>query len=228
MPAPTRSAAYHPDEDQGMSASREFYESATEHQLDFFPSHLMRGLVDEMDHQVAVIADTDPHALETVEPSRIMRRGEAMKPLLDWRGEKENEGRFSWTLGLYGTEAMAAEAGMGLEEYWQQIIQACFLDEEDPIARWREVGRQLDQARERLDGMDIERVHVEGDGRRPVGDHRRAAALARRPRPQHPQLRAVHQPRLARDGGLDPLRPAALPLRQAWSRASGWPSPTAA
>ncbi len=72
----------------------------------------MRGLVDEMDHQVSVIAESDPHALDSVDPARIMRRGESMRPLLDWRGEKENAGRFSWTLGLYGTPAMAAEAGM--------------------------------------------------------------------------------------------------------------------
>ena len=83
---------------------------------------------------------TDPRALDSVDPARIMRRGEAMRQLLDWRGEKENEGRFTWTLGLYGTEAMAAEAGLDAEEYWEQIVHACFLDSEDPLARWREVG----------------------------------------------------------------------------------------
>ncbi len=101
--------------------------------------------------------------LDSVDPAKIMRRGEAMRPLLDWRGEKENAGRFTWTLGLYGTPAMAAEAGMSAEEYWEQIVYACFLDEDDPIARWREVGRQLDETRERLDTLDIERLHIEGE-----------------------------------------------------------------
>ncbi|HEX7609824.1 MAG TPA: aminopeptidase [Solirubrobacteraceae bacterium] len=155
--------SYQPDDEPGMNLSRDFYELAGEEQLDHFPAAYMRGLIDEMDHQVSVIADSDPHALEEVDPARIMRRGEAMRPLLDWRGEKENAGRFSWTLGLYGTPAMAAEAGMGEEEYWEQIIHACFLDQEDPIARWREVGRQLDEARARLDALEIERVHVEGE-----------------------------------------------------------------
>jgi aminopeptidase len=154
---------YYPDEDQGMGGSRAFYELAGEQQLDHFPARYLRGLVDEMDHQVSVIADSDPHALESVDPAKIMRRGETMREVMDWRGEKENEGRFSWTLGLYGTQAMAAEAGMSAEEYWEQIVYACFLDEEDPIARWREVGRQLDETRERLDALDIERVHVEGE-----------------------------------------------------------------
>jgi aminopeptidase len=155
--------SYQPDDEPGMNLSRDFYDVAGEEQLDHFPAAYMRGLIDEMDHQVSVIADSDPHALEGVDPARIMRRGEAMRPLLDWRGEKENAGRFSWTLGLYGTPAMAAEAGMGEEEYWEQIVHACFLDQDDPIARWREVGRQLDEARSRLDALDIERVHIEGE-----------------------------------------------------------------
>jgi len=168
--------AYEPDDEERLNLSRDFYETAGESQLDWFPARYMRGLVDEMDHQVSVIADSDPHALESVDPARIMRRGKAMRPLLDWRGEKENAGRFSWTLGLYGTPAMAAEAGMGLEEYWQQIVHACFLDADDPIARWREVGQRLDETRERLNALDIERVHVQGedvDLRVSMGEQRR-------------------------------------------------------
>jgi aminopeptidase len=154
---------YYPDEEQGMGGSKAFYELAGEQQLDHLPARYLRGLVDEMDHQVSVIADSDPHSLESVDPAKIMRRGETLREVMDWRGEKENEGRFSWTLGLYGTPAMAAEAGMSEEEYWEQIIHACFLDEEDPIARWREVGKRMDETREHLDALEIERVHVEGE-----------------------------------------------------------------
>ncbi len=168
--------AYTPDEDAGANLQRDFFEIASDEQVEHFPARYMRGLVDEMDHQVSVIATTDPRALDSVDPARIMRRGETLRPLLDWRGEKENAGRFTWTLGLYGTEAMAAEAGLGLEEYWQQIIDACFLDSEDPLARWREIGERLDSTRERLNALEIERVHVAGedvDLRVQVGEARR-------------------------------------------------------
>ncbi|HEY5287208.1 MAG TPA: aminopeptidase [Solirubrobacteraceae bacterium] len=155
--------AYEPDDDRRNNFSRDYFDNAGDAQLDYFPAKYMRGLIDEMDHQVSVLADSDPHALESVDPGRIMRRGEAMRPLLDWRSEKENAGRFSWTLGLYGTPAMAAEAQLSIEEYWEQIVHACFLDMEDPIARWREIGQRLDETRERLDALDIERVHVLGE-----------------------------------------------------------------
>ena len=154
---------YYPDEEQGMGGSKAFFELASNGQLEHFPDKYLRGLVDEMDHQVSVIAEADPHALETIDPARIMRRGVALRELMDWRGEKENAGRFSWTLGLYGTEAMAAEAEMGVEQYWEQIVHACFLDQEDPIARWREIGRTIERTREALDALDIARLHVEGE-----------------------------------------------------------------
>ncbi len=154
---------FQPDDDDSINLSRDFYELASDEQLDRFPAHYMRGLVDEMDHQVSVIAESDPHALDTVDPARIMRRGKSMSQLLDWRGEKENAGKFTWTLGLYGTPAMAAEAGMSEQEYWEQIIHACFLDSGDPLVNWREVGERLDRTRERLDALDIERLHVVGE-----------------------------------------------------------------
>jgi aminopeptidase len=169
-------AAYEPDDDGETNLSRDFYEIASDGQLDHFNGKYFRGIVDEMDHQVSVLADSDPRALDSVDPAKIMRRGAAMRPLLDWRGEKENAGLFSWTLGLYGTAAMAAEAQMSSEEYWEQIVHACFLDSEDPIARWQEVAEQVSQTRHWLDELDIERVHVEGedvDLRITIGDRRR-------------------------------------------------------
>ena len=154
---------YSPDDDGDYNVTRDFFELASDQQIDFFPALYRRGLVDEIDHMVAVLSDADMQALEGVPPAKIMRRGTSMKPWMEWRSKKENAGKFTWTLGLYGTPAMAAEAGMSEAEYWQQIIQACFLDEPDPIKRWREVSAQLSDYKSRLNALDIERVHVLGE-----------------------------------------------------------------
>ena len=100
------------------------YVADDDEQIDFFAAKYMRGVVDQMDHQVSVLSDSDMHALEGVDPALIMRNGRSMKPAMDWRTEKENAGNFTWTLGLYGTAAMAAEAGLSEQEYWQQITDA--------------------------------------------------------------------------------------------------------
>jgi aminopeptidase len=153
---------YLPSEDEQFNIPRSFYELAGDEQIDFFPEPYWRGLIEQIDHQVSIICDTDMHALEGIDPNKLMRSGKAMKPALDWRTEKENAGKFSWTLALYGTPAMAAEAGLSQDEYWEQIVGACFLDEDDPIARWREVAMQIGDYVQRLSTLPIDTLHVLG------------------------------------------------------------------
>lgn len=163
-------AHYGPDDEHGdkrrnISVSRHFYEHAKPHQLDFFPKKYLKGLVDEMDHSLFILAEKDPHALKGVDGKKIMRRGLALKPFMDWRHEKEWSNKFTWTIALYGTPAMAKEAGLSEKEYWDQIIKACFLDEKDPIAKWKSVYRDIEKYRSRLNKLSpkIDRLHAVGE-----------------------------------------------------------------
>ena len=158
---------YLPDDvspDVGYNITRDFFENAQPHQLDFFPRKLMRGMVDEVDHSIYIIADADMQSLKGIDPKKIMRRGIAVKPQRDWQNEKEQKGKFTWTIALYGTPAMAHEAGLTLDEYWSQIIKACYLDEIRPIAKWKDIYRKLENYRKKLNALSpkIDRLHVEG------------------------------------------------------------------
>ncbi len=155
---------YIPDDDENYNPSRDFYLKADGHQLKFFPTKYMRGLIDTMDHSIYLIADTNKEALKGVDPKKIMARGLAMKQFLDWRSEKENKGKFSWTLCLYGTPAMATQVGMSEKEYWNQIIKACFLDNKNPVKKWREIGEGLENHRKKLSKIteQTEKFHIEG------------------------------------------------------------------
>lgn len=139
-----------------------FYEHASKKQLEFFPKHYARGLVDEADHQLMVISETNKQALAGVPPKKIMQRGKSWKPYKTWRDEKENKGKFTWTLALYGTKEMAQEAGLSEKEYWNQIIKACFLDKKDPIAEWKKVYKKLETTRVKLNKLQIDKVHIQG------------------------------------------------------------------
>ncbi len=153
---------YRPDSGDRFPFDRDFFLNAKEHQIDFFPDKFAKGLVEQIDHTIFILSEVDKHELEGIHPKKIMRRGLAWKPYMDWRNEKENKGKYTWTLALYGTEAEAKEAGLSLKEYWQQIIKACFLDKPDPIAKWRQVYRDLEKVRNELNSMSIEKLHVEG------------------------------------------------------------------
>ncbi|GIW68777.1 aminopeptidase [Candidatus Parcubacteria bacterium] len=144
--------------------SRDFFELAKPHQLDWTPKRYFRGLVDEMTHYIYLLGEDDPRELEGIDPKKIMRAQTARKIFMDWRTQKELEGKLTWTLALYGTEGYAKEAGMSLKEYWRQIIRACFLDEADPVARWRAVQRQIDHVVRKLNKLTpvVDHLMVEG------------------------------------------------------------------
>ena len=149
---------YSPD-----NMTKEYYDLAEEHQINFFPEKYMKGLVDQIDHLVFIIAETDKHELSEVDPKMIMSRGEVYKPYFEWRNQKENEGKFTWTLALYGTESMAKEANLSLEEYWGEIIKACYLDCENPVQKWKETIAEIERVKNTLNNLNIEQLHVKGE-----------------------------------------------------------------
>lgn len=144
--------------------SRSYFDLASDDQLAFFPAKYLRGRVEEMDHVVSIIADTDLKELSGISPEKIMISQKAMRPYKDWRDEKENAGKLTWTLALYGTDAMAREASMTTRSYWQQIIRACFLDDPDPIATWQKTASEVERLKDTLNKLEIESLHVVAEG----------------------------------------------------------------
>lgn len=144
--------------------TRHFYEHANDDQLRFFPEKYLKGRVEQADHFVTIIAETDKRELRGIDPKKIMARSATLKPYMDWRRDKENQGRLTWTLALYGTEAMAKEAGISLEAYWNQIIKACYLDHPHPVQKWREIFVEIERLRTKLNDLRIDQVRVTAPG----------------------------------------------------------------
>jgi aminopeptidase len=135
-------------------------EEASRNQLLYFPEKYYRGLAETVDHWVRILADEDPMFMKKVDPKRIMLANRSVKPFRDWLDQKEDDGRFTWTLCLYGTEGMAMEAGLGIRDYWRQIGNACFLHDKDPIGRWRKVFAHMKRVLAKINALPIERLHV--------------------------------------------------------------------
>ncbi len=153
---------YMPDNDRTGNVERDFYLSAEDHQLSFFPKKYYRGLVDEVDHYLFVIGEADVAFLKDVDPKKIIMRNQAMGTFRAWRRDKENRGKLTWTIVLYGTPAMAHEAGLSEKSYWDQIVNACFLNAPDPVAKWREVEKKIVSFKKRLTKLPIEKLRVTG------------------------------------------------------------------
>ncbi len=148
--------------DDMSGSGRYFYNNATARQLNFFPAKYGRGLTEQIDHSIAILSEHDIHELDGVDPKKIMKTQKKAKPMREWLDKKENAGKFTWTLALYGTPAIAKEAGLSLEEYWAQIIHANYLDHKDPIAEWKKINREIERVSSALTNLQIEKLHVVG------------------------------------------------------------------
>ena len=162
--------------DDMSGAAKYFYEHASQEQLTAFLGKYYKGLVAQVDHRIAVIADHDVHELDGVDPNKILLVQKTHKPLMDWYREKENKGKYTWTLALYGTPSMAKKASLSLEEYWKQITNACYLDYTDPITKWKKTSTEVSRVAKKLSDLKIKDVHIKGsdvDLRITIGEKRR-------------------------------------------------------
>lgn len=142
------------------SFSKIFYQIAQDHQLDFFPKKYSKSLIETIDHRLYLMADRDPLYLKKVDPKKIFRVNKANQWIKKWLFEKEDQGKLTWSLCLFGTQGMAKEAGLSLKDYWGQIVKACFLDETDPVNRWQKVFQQIKKIKEKLNQLPIDKIHL--------------------------------------------------------------------
>ncbi len=154
---------FNPADDADINITAAFYELASDTQLDWAPLHSRLALIEQIDHSVHLFCERDPRALQDVDPAKLFRHQQASEPITAARNAKEDQGRYSWTMGLYGVPGMAAEAGLTIEEYWQQIIKGCLLEDPDPVASWHAVNRELGRQAEWLTSLQIHKVRIEGE-----------------------------------------------------------------
>ena len=139
------------------------YELSSDEQLLYSPMALYKGMAATYDHSICILGDEDPMLLKNCDPKKIMLSNKASKPYSDMLEKKENAGKFSWTLCLYGTEGMAKEANLSLKEYWNQIANSCFLNEKDPVAKWKWTLKEQKRIQNSLTRMKIDKIHVKSE-----------------------------------------------------------------
>jgi aminopeptidase len=100
------------------------------------------------EHDTKGMSRVDPNRQATLDRSRAPVRREAMKR--------------RWVLTQFPTPAYADDAGMSLPEYEAFVSRALFLDQDDPVASWTDLGRRQAGLVEFMTGVSD--VHIEGPG----------------------------------------------------------------
>lgn len=151
-----------PSNDEKYKFDQSFYLKARKAQIEHSTEIYTKGLVNQIDGSITILAPADPHALHAIDSRKILARSLARRKEMSHRRRKIESGKLMWTLALYGTDAMAKEAGMSLKQYWAQIIKACYLDAENPVKEWERINRTVQRTANKLTTLEIQSVHVKG------------------------------------------------------------------
>ncbi len=142
---------------------RHFYRLAAAWQLDFIPPG-EACLTQRLNGSIYLHAPESLTHLKDAAPGKIARTALSQKPLRAMLERREARGEYGWTLAMLPTMELARRAGLSLGEYSRQVAVACFLDSTAPVSRWVEIHRRAGEIKRWLDGMKVNRFHVESDG----------------------------------------------------------------
>jgi aminopeptidase len=98
-----------------------------------------------------------------VRPEKIGKAAVARKYLNDILDRREAEGKFGWTLCVYPTAELARHAGLTLEEYTEQIVNACSLKKSDPVAWWKNIYKDAQAIKKWLNSMKVKSYIIESE-----------------------------------------------------------------
>ncbi|OPL12424.1 MAG: peptidase M29 [delta proteobacterium MLS_D] len=142
---------------------RDFFGRGRNRQLSFLPPG-ESSLMESLNGSIYLHAPDSLTHLRDVDSRKIGTALVARKELRDILVTREEQGSYGWTLCVYPTKELAQQAGMSLNRYARRIVEACFLDNPDPRARWNEVYREAMAVKRRLNRLDITSLNIESAG----------------------------------------------------------------
>lgn len=141
---------------------KDYFHDASAGQLSFVAPGT-RELYESIHASIHLLAPQQLTHLADVDPADLATVAKARKPYRDILDEREQNGEFSWTLCLYPTQELASRAGLGMQEYADQIVKACHLNASDPVREWKTALKSVREIQTWLDSLDIRKLHVESD-----------------------------------------------------------------
>ncbi len=123
---------------------------------------IYRTVVEKADVFISAWGGWNTRARTNIDPERIrivMRADRETRRLFS---QRMGEGSLRWCGTQFPTNADAQEAGMSIEEYTDFVFRAGRLDEDDPVAAWREVEKEQERWVEYLSKKEMLRIRSRG------------------------------------------------------------------
>ena len=159
-------AGAHPEYFITLPGSMEvLFQEASDEQLSYI-SKGQREVIEEYEAALAILASENTKAMSGINPERVAVKQQAMRDLSATQLKRTNPddphapGSLRWCGVLLPTNASAQDAEMSLTDFENFVYRAYFLEDEDPVARWQELGKQQERMVQWLKGKRT--VHLRG------------------------------------------------------------------
>jgi aminopeptidase len=119
---------------------------------------LLEAALPKIDAQLVIKSEGNTKTLVNIDPAQSALRNQVYSKIRKQRERMD----FRWSVTLYPTSAYAQDAEMSLHDFEEFVFDVCFLNDADPIARWRTVAVEQQRLVDWLVGR--KQVHILGSG----------------------------------------------------------------
>ncbi|AQT67573.1 Aminopeptidase 2 [Anaerohalosphaera lusitana] len=128
---------------------RILYENASDEQLEYV-SPTNKIVFESYDALLNILSPFNMKTLQSIDAEKKQKVSLARSDLMKTFFKRAAAGEFNWSLCVHPTNAAAQESGMSLDEYAEFVYSACYLNEDDPVAKWKQVNEQQQVICDRL------------------------------------------------------------------------------
>jgi aminopeptidase len=137
-----------------------FYGKGSDDQLTAIPAG-DREFIGGLNGLISLIAPASLTHLQDIDSKRIGQAAVARKFMRDIMEKREQTGDFGWTLCIYPTPALAEAAKLSMADFKAQVVKACYLDDDNPPARWDEIFHEAEKVKSWLNNLTIEHLRIQ-------------------------------------------------------------------
>jgi aminopeptidase len=117
-----------------------FFKNASEEQLTYI-SPIAKLRVKSIDAFIGIWADANTRGLTGADPRKMAVAAKAGRAISKVFSERAAKHELNWVGTMFPTQANAQDGDMSLAEYEDFVYQAGHLDDDDPIATWKEISK---------------------------------------------------------------------------------------
>lgn len=127
-----------------------FIKYASDEQLDFVDP-ISKLEYEKVDKYISIGAPLNVKNMARADKTKMARRSKATRELSELLLSRSAKGEASWIIADVPTHALAQEAKMSIDEYTEFLINACYLDLDNPVEKLLELDKEQKRWCEYLD-----------------------------------------------------------------------------